>query len=562
MVRKRLLQLLLCPGILLQTACDEPASGDSASEQQLPPTELGLQPTSRSVLQTDIPADEPTLRAVIQKAAEEPQHSSSYAEQVKALCFTYLNTYGNDAPGRECALECLVQAMQAAPERFSATDFDMVARYCAAAEGTAYEKKAAALNDALKFYDYRLSAQDHAQLLAAADSKASQALSTGDKETAAYALALLVQQAPTERKEAYLEKYFQEADYTGSPYRLQMLQQAENLPLQQRCTKLAEELKSAPLTAKRADVAAEIIHSFLCSTNGTSADELKPLAEHPHTRCLLLTEQLLLQMHGTSSSEQIHSTALQLQELLTDTTPQRCTLAYAQYLCRFSTAETAHSQATEICRNLIKSGGIHKEEAQFLLAEALLGPGQRTEATIAEAANIYRELATSSSIDTVRQALQALLNLQQEQKQYTEACATAAELQRYTPQRRNELMQLQAELYEKTGNFNTAINIYAQLKMDNMEELSLSAPACLKMMQLLNERNLPQRTDKKNAKYYCSDKWYAWQQGLEFAEYVARNTDTASMPEETRRCLEQINELSKSLGRDYHVQIEERDRPR
>jgi hypothetical protein len=81
-------------------------------------------------------------------------------------------------------------------------------------------------------------------------------------------------------------------------------------------------------------------------------------------------------------------------------------------------------------------------------------------------------------------------------------------------------------------------------------------------MQLLCERKLPQRTDKKNSKYYCSDKWYAWQQGREFATLMAQQANSTAISDETRRCMEQINSLTETLERDYDVQIEERDRPR
>lgn len=562
MARKRLLQLLLCPGILLQTACDDSSSADSSAEQQFTATEHAPRPAQRPARSYNIPATEEAHATAIQKLAAEPHSGSSYAEQAKALCFAYLSTYGHSAPGRECALECLVQAMQTAPERFSATDFNKAARYCAEAKGCSYEKKAAALNVALQFANYRLSEPERTHLLAETEKTAQQALTEGDKETAAYALGLLVQHSPQERKHIYSARYFQEADYIGSPYRLQMLQLAEDLPPLQRSSILAEELAASPLTAKRATLAANIIRSIL-QTTGDNADEaLAPLMAQQHTLCLLLTERLLQQMNGESEPTQVHATAQQLQELITESSPQHCQLAFARYLCRFGTTETATAQAAEICRNLINNGAGCKEEAQFLLAEALLTPTLRTEESITKAVAIYRELAAAPATHTVQQALQALLSLQQEQKQYTEACATAAELQQFAPQRRNELMQLQAELYEKTGNLTTAINLYAQLKADNAETPALAAPACLKMMQLLCERKLPQRTDKKNSKYYCSDKWYAWQQGREFATLMAQQANSTAISDETRRCMEQINSLTETLERDYDVQIEERDRPR
>lgn len=556
MVRKRLLQTSICLAILLQSACDEPSDAAAPATQQPPYAE------SKATVQTSsaysIPNDEPTHAQAILQLLDAPKNTSKYAEQVKRLCLSYLSKYRQNTSTRQAALECLVHTMQQMPERFSGADFDKAKRYCEEAEGTPFEKKATALSMALQLVDYRLSPQEKELLAAAIEAAAKKKLQTGDKESASYILAVLAQHA--KEKAPYLQQYFSECDYPGNPCRLQMLQHLPALPLAQYAGILKEEAEHAGLSGKRADAAATIIHHMLQQAQKADPAEFSTLAAQPATHVLLLTEQLAMQMEQPSpNAEQMHALATQLEAALTHApAPERSRFIYAQYLCHHAASGQSPTPAIEQCRTLMESDTAYNEEARFLLAEALLR--MPTEQSINEAESLYQELAESSSVSTVQRALQALVNLHIEQKQYKAAIDTIAKLQHHAPARRIELMQLQAELYEKIGNLTAAINLYVQLKADNIETLQTAAPSCLKMMQLLCERNTPLKQDKKNAKFYCSDKWYAWQQGREYAAYAREHNP--ELPAELQPTFEQIDALIKLLGSDYDVQIEERDRPR
>lgn len=556
MVRKRLLQTSICLAILLQSACDEPSATDAPAAQQPPLAE------SKATIQTSsaysIPNDEPTHAQAIQHLLSAPKNSSKYAEQVKRLCLSYLKQYKQNSPARESALECLVHTMQQMPERFSGTDFDKAKRYCEEAEGSPYEKKALALSMALQLADYRISGQEKELLPAAMETAVRKKLQAGDKEGASYILAVLAQHAAD--KTPYLQQYFSECDYPGNPCRLHMLEHLPSLPLEQYASILKDEAEQTGLSGSRADAAATIIQHMLHQASAAAPTALATLAENPTTHGLLLTEQLAREMaQPTTNAEQLLALATQLEATWANTpAPERSRLIYAQYLCHHATTEQAPTQAIEQCRKLMETDTAYNEEARFLLAESLLrAPAEQS---INEAEALYKELAESSSVATVQRALQALLHLHIEQKKYKAAIETTARLMHHASTRRTELMQLQAELYEKIGNLTAAINLYAQIKADNLETPQTAAPACLKMMQLLCERNTPMKQDKKNAKFYCSDKWYAWQQGREYAAYAREQH--LELPAEIQPTFEQIDALIKSLGSNYDVQIEERDRPR
>ena len=226
-------------GILLQTACDEPAAKGDASKQQAALAEnKACAPVPASTAYS-IPDDEAAHAQAIQQLLASPKNTSKYAEQVKRLCLAYLNKYKQYTPARQSALECLVNTMQHMPDRFSGADFDKAKRFCEESEGSDFEKKASAMHMALKLADYRLSAQEKALLPTAMEATAKKQWQAGDKEGASYILAVLAQHA--EEKTPYLQQYFSECDYPGNPCRLQMLQHLPTLPLEQYARILKEE---------------------------------------------------------------------------------------------------------------------------------------------------------------------------------------------------------------------------------------------------------------------------------------------------------------------------------
>lgn len=75
-----------------------------------------------------------------------------------------------------------------------------------------------------------------------------------------------------------------------------------------------------------------------------------------------------------------------------------------------------------------------------------------------------------------------------------------------------------AVAYEGKGESEKAIDVYYNLYRDNLGTVSVSAPACQKMMEMLYARNSGEYKDNGNGTFKHSDRWSAWYRGKGYCD--------------------------------------------
>ena len=547
MNNRRVLQLSAIGLLLLPTACDDdtpPPHNKGAAQVEHPLSPVST-PSSPQAQQSSppLPANEAEHALAIQRLLAAPSDDALYCEQVKQLTESYLRQYHESALHRTMAMQCFIQALCLQPQRFAGKDFDRAMRYCEYLEGSTLSHALPAMQAAIQLADYRLSQQEHQQLLL----NLKNTWRTENKEQSSHLLKLLCSQATPAEKEEYTRLYFAELDYTGNPCRLFMLSQNLYLPESVEQIVIEETERGAD-----ADALCAIIRHL------QERDLLtERTAEHPATQHLLLTEQLeqLLQAADTPAPT-LNRAAEQLQKALPPTPAAVSLMALANY----HRTQGSHTAAIPLYRQVAAMESPHRQQACFCLAESL----EATQA-IDEAEELYKQLAKDASPQVVTQALQALLQLQRSAARYTAALNTTGDLLRVERNHaaRGHILMQRAELAETIGNITEAINTYSQIELEHCTDTSVSIRACLNMLKLLQLRNNKAKTDKKNGTYTPSDAWYAWVRGKNFIKSLQNSPGLieALSPQE-QADFQKIQEITAALGIDYNVVTEERDRRR
>ena len=74
--------------------------------------------------------------------------------------------------------------------------------------------------------------------------------------------------------------------------------------------------------------------------------------------------------------------------------------------------------------------------------------------------------------------------------------------------------------YEGKGEIQQVIDVYYNLYRDNLGIVSVSAPACRKMMEMLYARNSGEYKDNGNGTFKHSDRWTAWYRGKSYCDML------------------------------------------
>lgn len=486
------------------------------------------------------------------QALASPQNNPDYAQKVKQLSQRYLEQCYSSPKHRDTVIRGYIRTLTQHAERFSGSDFDAALRYSPETIAHGAAPDAGVLQYAIQMADYRLDAAAKTALLQEIDTQALAAEQTGNKLRALHLLYLLATHAP-HNQAAYAERYYRQADYAGAPHRVEMLRYAANMPAEQQINILTQE-GTTPGAADQPALRAAI-HALLATR---PAEQLQALFTHPNTACFALTELLRQQMDATGAdAATLHTTAQQLQEASPTPAPPFTELALALYTLRHKegASATAYAQAEARFRRLIATDAPCRTDAELGLAELLLTPAHTTPQRKQEARSLYQKLAQNNTPAIAAQALEHLLHLYSEAQQYPEATDTCTQLLKLNHSSTNRIRILQtiAEIAEIRHDIESAISTYGQIEAESLGNPAIGAPACLRMMQLLLQRNHAAKTDTEKATYTPSDKWYAWKRGSMFLSTLQTTPEAAqSIP-----AIQKIRNLTQQLNLDYDIRAEE-----
>ena len=220
-----------------------------------------------------------------------------------------------------------------------------------------------------------------------------------------------------------------------------------------------------------------------------------------------------------------------------------------------SAINNAVNRAEPYFRAALKRGGSMMEENMLGLADALSATDDKGKQD--EAAKLYEKVINSQAEYAVinqarfgqaRQAMNAgdynrVLDIT---KKYLEMDADSdAAL---------EMMSMQADAFDKTGKSEEAIQIYSNMYRDYLGNISVSAPACEKMLKLLWARNKGSYADNQDGTFNHSDKWTAWNRGAKYLEMVDPLTD--QMTREERSSVAKVRALVEQYRGDGTVRDE------
>lgn len=128
--------------------------------------------------------------------------------------------------------------------------------------------------------------------------------------------------------------------------------------------------------------------------------------------------------------------------------------------------------------------------------------------------------------------------------------------------RRVDMNMLMAAAYAKSGDaesIKNALQTYNSLYTSNMGNVSVSAPACKAIMELLWARNTPSSGDRMSGNFQPSDRWVAWKTGEDYVRLLTNSGFREKMNSDERDLFNQVESLVNQYGRDAGVAREDRE---
>ncbi len=144
-----------------------------------------------------------------------------------------------------------------------------------------------------------------------------------------------------------------------------------------------------------------------------------------------------------------------------------------------------------------------------------------------------------------------------EKGDYDAALATCKEYLDDKSNSKNKLQVLfiQAEAFEKKGDVNEALIVYMNIADSYKGRILWSAPATVKVMNLLWDRN---KAKPAGELLKSSDRHLAWRTGVEYMKITGGAYDTKmTVPE--RRAFDEVKELTKKYGANTAVAQEDKE---
>ena len=119
-----------------------------------------------------------------------------------------------------------------------------------------------------------------------------------------------------------------------------------------------------------------------------------------------------------------------------------------------------------------------------------------------------------------------------------------------------DMYNMLADAYKGKGDSEKAIDVYYNLYRDNLGTVSVSAPACKKMMEMLYDRNEGFYKDNGNGTFRHGDRWTAWYRGKSYCDVLKSIYHEMTVPDKI--LYDAIKELVATYEKDAKVQDEKR----
>ena len=182
---------------------------------------------------------------------------------------------------------------------------------------------------------------------------------------------------------------------------------------------------------------------------------------------------------------------------------------------------TAINRALPYYREAIKRGGSMVVENKRGLADALAVTGDA--ANQAEAEKLYEEVINSGAdyevVNAARLGQARVLLAKGDSNAVIQL--TQAYLEADSESEEALTMRImQADAFEKLGKIDEAVDIHYAIMRDYTGSISVSAPACEKMMRLLWARGKGSYADNRDGTYDHTDKWHAWNRGENYVKMI------------------------------------------
>ena len=419
--------------------------------------------------------------------------------------------------------------------------------------------------------------------------------------------------AKAARIAGYFERFWNEADYEGNPYALQMASLQLSRALSSRdAGRYDSALKKAQeIIAREANFAFKnnTVNSDLEGTINSYVQDYVDGQKQLHGKTLTLEEKTAhLKSFPGISKEDKYTNAILHMSLLSSMTDamvaakragnnaqateleRDIAVSFRQMRDQFKPADLTNficiqvgNYEVDYARRLPAGSNDRQQEVQMALSyfeqvlgrnrdylqEATLGKANALalsgqEASNKEAYNLYTKLVAGSDPAVVGPALRGLTDLNMSMRNFKGAVESAG---RYVDMRgagtNSERLQMQMKLAEafcESGEVDKGLQTYVNVYSQNRGNITFSAPACKAMMQQLWKRDNPTTGDRIKGGFKQSDRWRAWNTGQDYVRQIrAAKIDEKMTPAE-RDLFNEVVILLDEYAKDAKVQQEEKER--
>ena len=211
---------------------------------------------------------------------------------------------------------------------------------------------------------------------------------------------------------------------------------------------------------------------------------------------------------------------------------------------------------------VLTRGGDMQMEATLGKANALALSGD--ESKNKEAYTLYTKLTAGTDPAVVGPALRGLTELNMSMRNYKGAVETA---DRYVNMRgagtaaeRLSMQMMLGAAFCESGDVEKGLQTYLNVYAQNRGNITFSAPACKAIMQQLWKRNTPTSGDRIKGGFKQSDHWRAWNTGQDYVRQIRAAKIEEKMTPGERDLFNEVVILLDEYSKDAKVQQEEKER--
>ncbi len=179
-----------------------------------------------------------------------------------------------------------------------------------------------------------------------------------------------------------------------------------------------------------------------------------------------------------------------------------------------------------------------------------------------EALKEFEALAKSRDRAVSGPALVGATKLHMDMGNAAKAVETASAFinDRGNQQGRLDMLLLLGDAYEKAGDLDKSLLTYMNLYNQNRGNVTYSAPACLKMCEVMWKRNNPTSGDRMKGTFKQSDHWQAWFTAQNYVDTLRRSGFEEKMTRSDKDLFQKVVEAQGRYNADAGVQREEKER--